>query len=259
LAFRPRGTQEQRKRSDQLAAAADQNGRLIVWNLDTFDRAFEPRQGPPQSTMTGDLAYSPDGSRLVQVGIGDDVAVWNADNGQRLQSLQEHVPTGVGRGVALTQIEGVDFSPDGSLMATCGNDGVVSLWNVRDNNLYIPIGTRSTIRLDSYRAGHPSLLPGQSKLSEGEELLSWTLGLEGLLCVRFTHDGKQILTSGWGGSRGSPLQMLDIDVLRAAIDPIRHTTAQILTETERLTGLHHQPLGLEPIDRNHLVPAQGSP
>ena len=68
-----------------------------------------------------DLAYRPDGDRIAAT--GDDVYIFYTDhqNGTRrlLRTLSEH--TGV--------VYAVAWSPNGSILATGGQDGTVRLWN----------------------------------------------------------------------------------------------------------------------------------
>ena len=63
------------------------------------------------------IAFSPD-SRLLAVGGGDDIEVWDIDAGARVHELDG--PTGVYRSVA--------FAPDGRAVAAGGRSGIVDLW-----------------------------------------------------------------------------------------------------------------------------------
>jgi WD40 repeat protein len=274
LAFRPRGARH--------LAASDDRGRLIVWDLENFKPIFDLTEGPPQTASTGDLAYSPDGSLLVQVGMGEEAAVWDAASGRRVQSLPGHTAVAVGAESppvinSGAMISGVAFSPDGTLMATCGWDGTIRLWDARNRDAFQPVAVRATSRLTSYEgvrplnpilqakamlllswyrlreARPPMGLAGQPKQPEGKDLLAshWT---EGLNCVAFSHDGKHILTAGNGtDGHGPPLLIIDVEALRAPINRAR-PAAEIFAETERLTGLEMRSDGLKPIDSNRLVP-----
>ncbi len=78
------------------------------------ERWVVPRAHPDQVAT---LCFSPDGTRLASAGAGP-ARVWDSRSGERLLELKG--PAGHTRAVS--------WSPDGSLLATGGDDGQVRLW-----------------------------------------------------------------------------------------------------------------------------------
>ncbi len=96
-----------------------------------------PQQRRPPSFAPRSLAWSPDGERLFVPGSDGTVRAWDSVNGLELLCL-EHGPSGEATTSGRWSpgaVFGVDsgpaslaVSPDGSLLATAGGDGVARIW-----------------------------------------------------------------------------------------------------------------------------------
>jgi WD40 repeat protein len=102
-----------------MFATGDEAGKFLLWN------GQGSRVGEIQAPTTGcqALALSPDGSRLFTVGEGDWLPrIWNTKTRQ-----VERVLDAKGR-----QFRAAAFTPDGKLLVTGGNNGMVYAWDTRN-------------------------------------------------------------------------------------------------------------------------------
>ena len=92
--------------------SSSSNPTVIVWDAETGKEMFTLK-----GHVAGDIAFSPDGQRLVSASLGESemVKVWNAQNGEELLSLD-------GRGP-------VTFSPDGHRLYGRAADGTMKVWD----------------------------------------------------------------------------------------------------------------------------------
>jgi hypothetical protein len=97
---------------------------LSVYSLETKALVYRlrmefPYLGDTDRSAAWAAAFSPDGSLLV-TGAGSQLKLYSAANGALLAGLPANI------GVILD----VQFSPDGRLLATLGEEGVIRLWGV---------------------------------------------------------------------------------------------------------------------------------
>ena len=137
-----------------LVSTTMTGGKFSAWDLETGKRiATFDNQG-----ISGDVVVmSPDGGLIA---VGNDykaiVRIWDVSTGNELTSfdgLTGAQPRGWHRG-------SMAFSPDSSILATAGNDGVIRLWRPRSGE---PIGSLK---------GHDRVVPGLEFSGDGKFLYS---------------------------------------------------------------------------------------
>jgi WD40 repeat protein len=98
---------------------------VTLWDVASGKRLVQVQPGKMASVSA--LALSSDGKWLaVAPGAGSraveaiDVGVWNVKTGQQALTLRGHI----------LAVPGLDFHPDGKLLATASGDGTIRLWQV---------------------------------------------------------------------------------------------------------------------------------
>jgi WD40 repeat protein len=130
---------------------------------------YSPKNLWAHTSAVTDIAFNPDGSRLVSTSVDRTAVIWNARSGRQVATLRGHTAT----------IQRAAYRPDGMLIATAGYDGAVRLWDA---------GTGDSVAvLEGHLAPVSSITFGR----DGSRLL--TAGRDGSIRV-------------WDASRGAQLQ-----------------------------------------------------
>ena len=174
LAFSPDGT--------TLASAGD-GGVVRLWNGKTGESAGQPLIVNPPSIEN--MAFSSKGTLAVSGGWGG-LSLWNVATGKNvLPPIQAHPDEwkDSGGSSGSNGVRGLAFSPDGGIVATGAQDGIIRLWN------------SSTLQ--------PILKPMDTH--------SKSVGIEGVDSLAFSPDGRVLasVSSGalqlWDPSTGQSL------------------------------------------------------
>jgi WD40 repeat protein/serine/threonine protein kinase len=141
-------------------ATASSDGIVKLWDAQRLDKQHldgkpEPRIPPIRARVAGpglNVAFSPDGRRLVTGGEANTVKIWDVGTGQELQTLHGHS----------REVYTVTFSPDadGRWIASAGEDSTVKVWDSR---------TGALVR--SFR-GHTSVVSSLAFSPDGRLLVS---------------------------------------------------------------------------------------
>jgi WD40 repeat protein/tRNA A-37 threonylcarbamoyl transferase component Bud32 len=166
---------------------------------------------------TWGVCYSPDGRRLATVCYDGTVKVWDSTSGELLLTLSRHM-----LGHTPYQIDAVDFSPDGTLLASAG-DGTVKVRDSRSGQelrtieahgvnvnsvCFSPDGTRLAsaapadlhmgVKVWDSTTGQQLLsLPGSAiavRFSPDGTRLASTSGDDGTVKIRDSRSGQELLT-----------------------------------------------------------------
>jgi len=108
------------------AVSSSRDGTLIVWDMNSGEVLH---QLTGHDAPVHDVAYSPDGSKVVSIAGSEEseIMLWDADNGGLLQTWQAPLPpTGDSETGATAEFNSdIAFSPDGSMIAHSNRSGIV--------------------------------------------------------------------------------------------------------------------------------------
>jgi WD40 repeat protein/DNA-binding SARP family transcriptional activator len=152
-----------------------------------------------------DLAYSPDGSRIVTGGDNGTALVWDARTGKRLFALPDPVSGG--------GFLGVGFSPDGAKVATADALGHLRIWNVDTRRLARTIRTGPPVCGVAWSPDGTEVGAGQCgsfNFSSASASRVWnartgrrvfeTSGLPAGNVLQFSPDGRRLVTPTLSGT-----------------------------------------------------------
>jgi WD40 repeat protein len=199
VAFSPDGT--------ILAVGDDKSDRTTLWNLSrrqlTATLVHPPFQ-PPAGDLAGiptanEVAFSRDGAMVAEADDIGSAYVWDVPDGHLVETLAD--PDSIG-------VQGIAFSPDGTLIATADFDGAF-LWGIHSGKL-----TATLTPPDNLGGNSVAFSPDGTLLAlgDGTDTYLWdvaskkvvrTLGdtaSGGVLELAFSPDGR-ILAAGDGNGR----------------------------------------------------------
>jgi WD40 repeat protein len=184
-------------------------------------------------------AFSP-GARFLAA-ASDEVVAWDVATGQHQADLPESA-----------WVDAVAFAPDGSLLATGGEDSLIRLWDLSGQRLLQTLqGHRSAISALAF-SGDGRFL---ASAGEGKTIRIWDVArgtevgrLEGhhdrIPALAWHPDGKRLFSAGWDTSvrvwdvaRGEPIILLNshaAQVHALAVSP----DGRLLASTDSANAVH---------------------
>lgn len=127
---------------------------IYVYSSTTFEELFFIETG----TTSSSLAFSPDGQTLAANSTDEMIWLWNANDGELIQTLKGHTD----------QVFDMAYSGDGKTLASTSFDGTVKIWQTSDGAL-----------LNSFDTLDKSVLVTNVALSQ-----------DGQMVACGTHDGR---------------------------------------------------------------------
>ncbi len=181
-----------------LIAAPAANG-VPIWDA----RTGAPIHSLPEPEPGGscNVAFSPDGRELASTN-GNGVTVWSTRTWTMVERLQGHTGS----------VIGLDWSPDGTRIATGANDGTARIWDAATGQQILEL------------AGHSGLVANVAFSPDGTRLVTgggdgtarvWDVSPAAtaewfgdaepgpMFGVAYAPDGRSLLTTGFGPGQGA--------------------------------------------------------
>jgi len=204
-----------------FAAVFGRDGLLISGSYDETTRVWDARTGEERQTLKSPetrargLALSRDGKMLVTSSITPPFQLWRWDmhpcaNGPEMERRSPRLAGHNGPAF------GVAFSPDDTLIAIAGTDGVVSLWDAATGLRKVSMAAQSQVEDRSWAvAFHPT---DRGRLAAGysdNRVMIWDFGdaangdtikvptktlkehTHDVYCVAYSPDGRWLASGSW--------------------------------------------------------------
>jgi WD40 repeat protein len=164
------------------------------------------------------VAYSPDGS-VVAAGLSSDgvVRLWKTSDWSSLPGMEGHTSSAL--------IYDLEFSPDGKILASAGNDNVICLSRVSDAKLLLTLSGHTGDVRDIAFSPDGQLIASAStdktvrvwRVSDGTALLTLRLHTGEVHGVAFSPDGQTLASASidnsvrlWRVSDGTLLRTIEL-------------------------------------------------
>jgi WD40 repeat protein len=128
----------------------------------------------------------------------------------------------------LTEVYSVDFSPDGTLMATGSKDSIVRIWNIETGQCIMNLSGHSSESLfrgfiprmgNTWLPVHQTIPPGYGILQTGKNAMTFSAHSAEIITVAFSPNGKYLAT----GSLDNTARIWDLETRKEYLTLSGHT------------------------------------
>ena len=159
--------------SVKYGLAGDFSGKMTIWNVPTGRPIREVNASAGGNLLLKPIVqavtFSPDGKYALSGGVDNTLRLWTIPGLAEIKKLTGHTVSFRAAAPYPLGVMSVAFSPDGKYALSGGGDNIIKMWD----------------------------------LSTGAELKEFTghSGIEGVTSVKFTPDGKRIVSAGDASTR----------------------------------------------------------
>jgi WD40 repeat protein len=189
--------------------SATPDGELQVWNINDQSKIIGPNELLLGHSKRGDwvtrVAWDPSGARLAST-LDEDVLVWDSETNSLLQRFTGHDAL----------VGGVDWSIDGTKIASGDADGVIKIWDAASGSELVTADEHSSGITDLRWSPDGTYLASAGSLDDTIVLIDPT---SGDVLHRLSGSGSGIWSIGWspegdsiaGGTTNGEVFFWDLD------------------------------------------------
>lgn len=197
---------------DKVVVVTNDDGTLTLWDPESgleFNPAGLGDTFAPHEESMRYIEFTPDGRYLIAASTDMTASIIDVNTGQVIRQFEHHTPDSLGENATREErreasrrhtVNGVQLTPDGKTLITCGYNGLVKFWDVE---------TGSLIRSADYH--------------NGAKVSSITLSSDGRLLVSCGYDGNAVIVDAASGEAlttiVSPFNGRTSAVIRASFSP----------------------------------------
>lgn len=208
-------------KNGQLAASADKDGRIDIWDTTAWT-ALATLGDSADTKSVSALAFSSDGKLLAAAGKSDRVVIWDLASRQRTYTLE-----------LKETVTSLAFYPAGGSIVIGTKDSSIAIWNYRNNKIRQIKTDNDVLAVAVSPDGKLVASGGQDKnvttwdANNGARLHTMTGHSNDVTALLFSPGGKQIISAGtdkkiiiWEAKNGTRKQELaghDDDIVALGI------------------------------------------
>lgn len=219
-------------KNGQLAASADKDGKIDIWDTTTWT-ALATLGDPADTKSVSALAFSSDSKLLAAAGKSDRVVIWDLASRQRAYTME-----------LKETVTSLAFYPAGGSIVIGTKDSSIAIWNYRNNRIRLIKTDNDVLAVAVSPDGKLIASGGQDKnvttwdTNNGARLHTMTGHSNDVTALLFSPGGKQILSAGtdkkiiiWEAKSGARKQELtghddDIVALGISKDGLRLVSSE---------------------------------